>query len=58
MSFFEYHKTGEIDPTAKILSRLRATLDGLERERDETPKIAQLRCILAGRIADMERKTA
>jgi DNA-binding transcriptional regulator GbsR (MarR family) len=58
MSFFEHRKTEEIDPTGKMLSRLRATLDGVERERDETPQMAHLRRILAGRIAAMERKTA
>jgi hypothetical protein len=58
MSFFAYHKTEEIDQAGKMLFRLRETLEGLERERDETPEIAQLRRILAGRIAAMERKTA
>jgi hypothetical protein len=58
MSFFEYHKPEEIDPTRKALSKLRETLDRLEREREETPQIEDLRRILAGRIAEMERKTA
>jgi DNA-binding transcriptional regulator GbsR (MarR family) len=58
MSIFEHRKTEEIDPTGKMLSRLRATIDGLERERDETPQMAQLRRILAGRLAAVERKTA
>ena len=57
MSFFEYRKVEEIDPTLKALSRLRETLDGLDTERDETPQIAELKRILAGRIAEMERKT-
>jgi DNA-binding transcriptional regulator GbsR (MarR family) len=58
MSIFEHRNTEEIDPTGKMLSRLRATLDGVERERDETPQMAHLRRILAGRIAAVERKTA
>lgn len=58
MSLFEYHKSGQIDPTRTALSRLRETLDALEHEREETPQIAELRRILAGRIAEMERKTA
>ncbi|HMG84115.1 MAG TPA: hypothetical protein VK574_00140 [Terracidiphilus sp.] len=58
MSFFTNRKVEEINPTRKTLSRLRETLDGLESERDETPQIADLKRILAGRIAEMERKTA
>lgn len=58
MTYFEHRKVEEIDPTLKVLSRLRETLDGLESERDETPQITELKRILAGRIADMERKTA
>lgn len=58
MSFFESRKPELIDPTRTALSRLRETLDRLEREREETPQIVELRRILAGRIAEMERKTA
>ena len=58
MSFFEHRKVEEIDPTRKVLSRLRETLDRLESEREETPQIVELKLILAGRIAEMERKTA
>ena len=58
MALFEFHRAGQIDPTRTALSRLRETLDGLEHERDETPQIAELRRILGGRIAEMERKTA
>ena len=58
MPFFQYRNVEEIDPTPKMLSRLRQTLDRLESERDETPQIAELKRILAGRIAEMERKTA
>jgi hypothetical protein len=58
MSFFQYRKVEEIDPTPKVLLRLRQTLDRLEGEQDETPQIAELKGILAGRIAEMERKTA
>lgn len=58
MSFFEHHKREQIDPTCTALSRLRETLDGLEHEREETPQIAELRRILARRIAEIERKTA
>jgi hypothetical protein len=58
MSLFEYHRPGQIDPSHTALSKLRETLDGLEDEREETPQIAELRRILAGRIAELERKTA
>ena len=58
MSFFECRKVEEIDPALKVLSRPRETLDGLESERDETRQIAELKLILAGRNAEMERKTA
>jgi DNA-binding transcriptional regulator GbsR (MarR family) len=58
MSFFTHRKVEEIDPTRKTLSRLRETLDRLESEREESPQIASLKRILAGRIAEMERKTA
>lgn len=37
---------------------LRQTLDRLEAETEETPQIADLKRILAGRIAELERKTA
>ena len=58
MSFFAYRKTETIDPSRKALSRLRETLDRLEREREETRQITELKWILAGRIAEMERETA
>jgi hypothetical protein len=58
MSFFAYRKTEAIDPSRKALSRLRETLDRLEREREETRQITELKRILAGRIAEMERETA
>ena len=58
MSFLGHYRSGQSDPIRTTLSRLRETLDGLEREREETPQIAELRRILAGRIAGIERKTA
>ena len=58
MTFFEYRKVEKIDPTRKVLSSLRESLDPLESERDETPQIAGLKRILAWRIAEMECKTA
>ena len=58
MSFFEFHKPETVDLARKTISRLRETLDRLECEREETPQIADLKRILARRIAEMERKTA
>lgn len=58
MSFFEYHKPEEIDPARKKLTRLRETLDRLESERVVTSEITDLKRILEGRIAEMERRTA
>jgi hypothetical protein len=40
------------------LSTLRATLANLEAEPEETPRIVELKRILAGRIAEMERRSA
>ena len=37
---------------------LRKTLDRLEEEQEETPQIADLKRILAGRIAELQRKSA
>jgi DNA-binding transcriptional regulator GbsR (MarR family) len=58
MTFFESRKSKEIDPSRKALSRLRDTLDRLERQQDETRQITELKRIPAGRIAEMEGKTA
>jgi hypothetical protein len=37
---------------------LRETLDRLEAKPDETQRISDLKRILAGRIAELEQKTA
>ena len=40
------------------LSTLRATLSKLEAEPDESPRVIELKSILAARIAGMERRSA
>lgn len=57
MSIFEHRKP--IDETrGEPLEKLRATLTRLNADPEETPGIADLKRILAARIAEMERKTA
>ncbi|MGC2613122.1 MAG: hypothetical protein WA354_03755 [Terracidiphilus sp.] len=58
MSIFEFRKPVAEQPHRNQLVMLRQTLDRLEAETEETPQIADLKRILAGRIAELERKTA
>ena len=58
MPFFGGQRATQLDPSHAALSRLRETLQGLEHEKEETPQIVELRRILAGQIAEMERKAA
>jgi hypothetical protein len=58
MSIFKYRKpTGE-QPHRNQLVMLRKTLDRLETAEEETQQIVDLKRILAGRIAELESKTA
>lgn len=45
-------------PRRDSLAVLRKTLEQLEAEPMETPQLADLKRILVGRIAEMERETA
>ena len=58
MSIFEFRKPVAEQPHRNQLVMLRQTLDRLEAETEETPQIADLKRILAGRIAELKRKTA
>lgn len=58
MSFFAFRKPVIHSPARSSLEALRATLKNLEAAPAETKQIAELKRILAGRIAEMERKTA
>jgi hypothetical protein len=58
MSIFEYRKPGSAKPSRSSLTTLHETLERLEAEPVETPRIADLKRILAGRIAELERKNA
>jgi hypothetical protein len=58
MSFFEHRKPAATQGARDALSTLRATLEKLEAEPEETPKMADLKRILGDRIAELERKRA
>ena len=58
MSFFHDRKPVEAQSHRDPLNALRATLANLEAEEDQTPRIVELRRILAARIAEIERGTA
>ena len=58
MSIFEFRKPVIEQPHRNQLAMLRKTLEGLEAEQEETQQIADLKHILAARIAELERKTA
>ena len=57
MSIFDRRKPASSAPSRDALSTLRVTLEKLESEAQETPRIADLKRILAHRIAEIERKT-
>jgi hypothetical protein len=58
VSIFEFRKPTAELPHRNQLGMLRETLDRLEAEEEETQQIADLKRILAGRIAELERSTA
>ena len=58
MSIFEYRKPPVSQAPKDALTTLRATLARLEASEEQTPRVAELRRILAVRIAEIERKTA
>ena len=58
MSIFEYRKPVSTQLHRNQLVTLRETLKSLEAEPEETQRIADLKQILTGRIAELERKTA
>jgi hypothetical protein len=58
MSIFEYRKPVSEHAHRSQLMTLRETLEKLEAEREETPRTADLKRILAARITELEQKTA
>jgi hypothetical protein len=59
MSIFEHRKPAQGEHASRdALTTLRETLMRLEAEFDDTPRITDLKRILAARIAEMERKSA
>jgi len=56
MSLLRQYPIEKADTTRSALCKLRETLDHLEHENEETPKLAELKRILMGRIAEMESK--
>jgi len=58
MSLFEHRKHPVLESQRDPLSTLRMILKKLEGEQEETPQIIDLKRILAGRIAELERKRA
>ena len=58
MSFFEHLKPTAGQPPRDVLGTLRSTLERLEAEQEDTPQITDLKRILMGRIAEMERRRA
>jgi hypothetical protein len=58
MSIFEYRKPESAQPHRSQLLTLQKTLNSLEAEPEETQRIADLKRILARRIAELEHKTA
>lgn len=58
MSIFDHRKPASSEASRDALSALRITLEKLESEVVETPRIADLKRILAHRIAEIEGRTA
>ena len=58
MSIFEFRKPPVGGTVRDALKTLRETLKRLNAEFDETPCIADLKRILAARIAEIEQKSA
>ena len=58
MSIFEFRKPVGEQHHRNQLAMLRKTLERLEADPEETQQTVELKRILAGRIAELERKTA
>ena len=58
MSIFEFRKPVGEQRHRNQLEMLRKTMERLEADPEETQQTAELKQILAGRIAELERKTA
>jgi hypothetical protein len=58
MSIFDHRKPVYEEPRRNQLAILKETLQSLEAEPVETARTADLKRILAHRIAELERKTA
>ena len=58
MSILEHRKPSGLHPAKDMLQTLRETLEKLNSAGEETPRTADLKRILAGRIAELERKSA
>ncbi len=58
MSVLTHRKPPTEHPTRNLLARLRETLERLEAEPMKTQRIADLKRVIATRIAEIERKTA
>ena len=58
MSLFEHRKPSAAQRRPDLLNGLRATLEKLEAESEETPQMAELKRILSSRIAELERRDA
>jgi hypothetical protein len=57
MSIFEHRRPPTTNQSRDALSTLRATLERLEAEQEETPQLADLKRILMTRILEMERRS-
>ena len=58
MSIFEFRKPVGEQHHRNQLAMLRKTMERLEADPEETQQTADLKRILASRIAELERKTA
>lgn len=58
MSMFSFRKPVSDRQAHSTVANLRETLKNLEAAPVETERIAELKRILAGRIAELERKSA
>lgn len=56
MSPFAFRKPSGNQPPRDLLKTLRTTLALLDAEPEQTPQMANLKRILAGRIAELERR--
>jgi hypothetical protein len=58
MSIFDHRRPARSQPAKDVLQTLRETLERLNSAAEETPRTADLKRILASRIAELERKSA